>query len=306
MENLSNFVNKLQLQFRCKMKNSISMLIIVILVSGCSGGGTRPDGSREEVNNDGVLGALVLAGVIWGAKKIISSNDTGISKQQENEDMLLVPVATSVYDKLSYFGDEPKKFGVYTYVLFGKYPARGENSELYRKYKAILDLVQEKPYWPEYKKPISSGLEKDEQNEVINTEEMNVYLIPIDEGNTKRVVSVSEYDFDFSMRILRTVIGERAGHEFKNKFISEGPFLISMPNTIQKNGKKHALFADLTDVNEEMFLEIFRSYEKALNNGSNSEKDPFGILENIRIDLGQKLVKINDIFRMVGDAYASE
>ena len=62
------------------------------------------------------------------------------------------------------------------------------------------------------------------------------------------------------------------------------------------------LFADFTNISEDMFQEIFNSYEKALKSGSNSTKDPFGLLENIRIELGQKLVEVNNVFHVIGEA----
>ena len=284
-------------------------LVIVALASGCGGGETRPDRPDEgsESNAGAVLGGIILVGAaLILAKRGISNNKSDEKETTSAPNLYLVPVTNSVYDKINYIGDEPKEFGVYTYVLLGKYPAHGEHTALYKKYKLILDIVQEKPYWPEYLKPVTSNKRDQSAVSDIDTENMNVYLIPSSEEQNQRIVSVSGYNFDFSMKILQRILSNRVGSKYRDKFLSEGPFLVSMPRTIQDNGKKYMLFADLTNVSEDMFLEIFHSYEKALKSGSNSTKDPFGIVENIRIDLGQKLVEINSIFQVIRGAYADE
>lgn len=294
---------------RTSLKIGCHHILIAILValtaSGCGGGGggTRPDndGGSDSGGESYVLGALVIAAVAWGLKK---DSSEGGKEKTEVLNMFLVPVSNSVYDHLNYIGDEPNDFGVYTYVLFGRYPAGGESSEPYKKYKAILDIVQEKSYWPEYKKPISTGSETQVMEQDIDTEQMNIYLIPLHESHNQRIVSVSNYDFDFSMRILQRMLSRRVGNEYIDKFNSPGPFLISIPSTIQDSGKQHLLFADFSNVSENMFAEIFASYENSLKVGSNSKNNPFGILENMRIDLGQKLVELNSIFKVIGEAYA--
>jgi len=293
----------LRARFVIWIKYCVFLLSMATLVSGC-GGGTKPDGGNG--GGGDVLGALVIAGIIWGTKEALSSGESKKLESNDNSEMYLVPITNSVYEKWNYIGGEPREFGVYTYVLFGKYPTQGEPSELFKKYKAILNIVQGKPYWPEYKKPISSNDKDRDYGSDIDTENMNVYLIPVSERHKQRIVTISDYNFDFSMRVLRRVLSKRVALQYRDKFLSEGPFLISMPREIQNNWKQYMLFADLTNVSEDMFLEIFNSYEKSLKSGSSSTNDPFGILENIRIDLGQKLVELNSVFKVIGEAYTEE
>lgn len=287
----------------------IKVCTCCLLISGCGGGeGTKPDGGGGGSGGGGsgteALGALVIVGLAtWGIAKVLSSKEEQESKFNDNLEMYLVPVTNNVYEQWNDVGDEPQEFGVYTYVLFGKYPTQGELS---KRYEAILDIVQEKPYWPEYKKPVLSKDRGQDISSDIDTANMNVYLIPVDTKNSQRIVTISSYDFDLSMRILQRHLSKRVSPEYREKFFSKGPFLISLPHEVHKDWKQHVLFADFSNVSEEMFLEMFNSYERALKLGSDSKMDPFGTLENIRIDLGQMFIDFNAPFKIIGEASAEE
>jgi hypothetical protein len=277
------------------------IFLIAVFMAGCAGGGRDIGGDSGTDSNDIILGALVISGVVMGIKKY-KNGLFSKTKKIEKENLYLPSASISVYEKLFYIGNEPNDFGVYTYVLFGKYPT-DIHSGIYKKYEKILEIVQEKAYWKEYKKPIS--LDNGESSE-IDTKEMNLYLLPSKEGHSKRIVSVSDYNYDFSIRLLSDYINNRISKNTNGKFLTEGPYLLSLPDTIQNNSQQYMLFSDLTGVNEELYREIFHSYENVLKTGSNAAKDPFGAIENLRIKVGHNLVKFNSVFKVIGEVYADE
>lgn len=292
--------------FRRSLASKIALLIITNTLFGCAGGGGTSDGGEDA--SGVILGAALLYGAYYLVRNMDKGSNLGKSntKQEElnNSKSRFGPIRYNVYDQMKHIGAEPENFGLYTYVLFGKRSV--DETGRTKKYEIILSELQSLAYWPAYSKPpvIKSG-ESIEPSQ-IDTRDMNIFLIPTKEENGGKIVSIHDYNFDLSLYILREVFSKRTGLKLQRKLSGEGPFLISMPKPIQKSGELYLLYADLSTVSEEIVRDVIETYKDGLSKGNREQLDPFGFAENLRIQFGQQLVNFNQVFEVIGKAYAIE
>jgi len=284
------------------MKNSIphivkiiSYALIVNVLSGCGGGGgVRSDEGGS--NKGAILGVALISGGIF----YIRSNDE--SKQQssnENFDLResrFNPIDYNVYDKMTHIGNEPKGFGLNTYVLFGRRSIDEFGSK--EKYTILLREIQSLPFWPAYSNPLIKEREDLVERPKIELDVMNIFLIPTNEGLSSKVVSLNDYNYDLSFYILREIFGAKADHEFNLKLKGEGPFLISTPKHIRDMNDLYVVYADMSDVTAENIPDIVKTFLDAISKGNKDNLNPFGLMENIRIQLAQRLINFSNVFQL--------
>ena len=162
------------------------------------------------------------------------------SQMKVQQAALKIPIA-HVWEYLKNFGDEPKRYAAYSYILTGR-----DGSD---KYAELVKRIQGSTL------PAARAVEE----KIFQPEELNIFLIPA--INTKG--SAYKPDYEVSKTLL-AVLGARS----KFSFDRPGPFIITLYQSISsipRNTKEiDMLYVDLTNVNKGAVAELIRTYKQAV------------------------------------------
>lgn len=151
-----------------------------------------------------------------------------------------IPIA-HVWEYLNHFGNEPKGYAAYSYILTGR---NGSD-----KYAELVKRIQGSTL------PAAQAAEA----KTFLPDELNIFLIPA--INTRG--SAYKPDYAVSKNLL-TVLGARS----KLSFDRPGPFIITLYHPVSSiprgPGEMDMLYVDLTNVNKGAIAELIRTYKKAV------------------------------------------
>lgn len=281
------------------MKNKIIIILLFSLV-GCSGnpGGTSGSSSGgNNSNSEALVGAILLAGgsLLWKNKETIFKNKSTTSDEvptnADNSSFRYVYGHT--YTPLVSLSDEKDQYGLYTYVLLNKkiYATAKTFSEYRKKAEIILEMSQQ------YQNSSSNS------SSIVDYRNINNFLLPSIQKT--KVVTLESYSFKLSEKILKEISQTLAllnNKDMSKTFKNIGPFLITTTKPISQSGNSlYFLYADLTNANVSIVEELMRTYITKLEN-KDSGNMPFSRLENIKLNIINNTVKLNDKIAVIKHA----
>jgi len=282
------------------MKNKIIILLLFSL-AGCSGGypgGTTGSSSGGNNNNsEALVGAILLVGgyLLWKNKDSIFNNKSSIFDEvpTNRKSSSFRYVYGHTYTPLVSLSDEKNQYGLYTYVLLNKkIHATGKTfSEYRKKAEIVLEMSQQ------YQESSSNS------SSIVDYRDINNFLIP--SVHKTKVVTLENYSFRLSKKILKEISQTLAllnNKDMSKTFKNIGPFLITTTKPISQSGNSlYFLYADLTNANISIVEELMRTYITKLEN-KYSGNMPFSRLENIKLNIINNTVKLNDKIAVIKQA----
>lgn len=171
-----------------------------------------------------------------------------------------IPPRFHVWDMLVQDGDETLKYGMYTYVLFGRRvkSLSEQDSEISLRYEYLLNAI------------IGSTDAVGEAK--TNRAESNIFYIPSKKIFWDGTFRLADYDSSLArIYISRLSVMIKEDNEFIGRFTTKpGPFLVSTLYPLGRitQGNFPLLYADLSEANPAAITEIVQAYKSHISHGT--------------------------------------
>lgn len=200
-------------------------------------------------------------------------------------------VSAHIYQLLVKIGVEPKGYGLYTYVLFGKRLFADDKLSNESKYSILLRVVQQ------YQNTEIAKIDKAQKDK------MNIFVIPA--IRSTGTIDSSGYNYNLSMQIIEDFKKKYLNTENKNIiFNNEGPYLVTVIKPLFDFNKViYLIYLDLSEMNENGVEQVVTDYIKRLESqdfGNRSLSD----FEDFRIQVLDVLLDMNESLKVIKIAVA--